>query len=282
MILVADSGATKTDWCLIDEKGERRAFSTIGLNPTYLVDGSVLDGEIACLAEDMRCADKVRKVFFYGAGCSDEENRQKIAKSIARHFVNAETEVFTDLLGACRACCGNADGIVGILGTGSNSCIYQDGKIVQNIPSAGYMLGDEGSGTYIGKQLLKKYLTGRMPSDIEAEFREFINNLSRSEILDIVYRQPSPNKFFASLTPFALNNVRNAFINTLLGDCLDDFFENQICLYDTGLRDLYMVGSVASILEKELRECAAKHGFVLRKTLQKPIEGLTEFHAKKG
>ena len=282
MILVADSGATKTDWCLIDEKEERRAFTTIGLNPTYLVDGSVLDGEIACLAEDMRCADKVRKVFFYGAGCSDEENRQKIAKSIARHFVNAETEVFTDLLGACRACCGNADGIVGILGTGSNSCVYQGGKIVQNIPSAGYMLGDEGSGTYIGKQLLKKYLTGRMPSDIEAEFREFINNLSRSEILDIVYRQPSPNKFFASLTPFALNNGRNAFINTLLGDCLDDFFDNQICLYDTGLKNLYMVGSVASILEKELRECAAKHGFMLRKTLQKPIEGLADFHSKKG
>ena len=282
MILVADSGATKTDWCLIDKKGERRAFTTIGLNPTYLVDGSVLDGEIACLAEDMRCADKVRKVFFYGAGCSDEENRQKIAKSTARHFVNADTEVFTDLLGACRACCGNADGIVGILGTGSNSCVYQKGEIVANIPSAGYMLGDEGSGTYIGKQLLKKYLTARMPSDIEAEFRDFINNLSRSEILDIVYRQPSPNKFFASLTPFALNNDRNAFINTLLGDCMDDFFENQICLYNTELKDLYMVGSVASILEKELRECAAKHGFVLRKTLQKPIEGLAEFHAKKG
>ena len=281
MILVADSGATKTDWCLIDEKGERRAFTTIGLNPTYLVDGSVLDGEIACLAEEMRCAGKVRKVFFYGAGCSDEGNRQKIAKSIAGHFVNADTEVFTDLLGACRACCGDADGIVGILGTGSNSCIYQDGNILQNIPSAGYMLGDEGSGTYIGKQLLKKYLTGRMPSDIEAEFRDFINSLSRSEILDIVYRQPSPNKFFASLTPFALNNGRTDFINTLLGDCMDDFFENQRCLYDTELKDLYMVGSVASILEKELRECAAKHGFVLRKTLQKPIEGLAEYHCRR-
>ena len=144
------------------------------------------------------------------------------------------------------------------------------------------MLGDEGSGTYIGKQLLKKYLTRRMPSDIEAEFREFINNLSRGEILDIVYRQPSPNKFFASLTPFALNNTQNAFFKSLVCDCLDDFFENQICLYNTELKDLYMVGSVASILEKELRECAAKHGFVLRKTLQKPIEGLAEFHSKNG
>ena len=117
--------------------------------------------------------------------------------------------------------------------------------------------------------------------DTEQEAGEFINSLSRSEILDIVYRQPSPNKFFASLTPFALNNGRNAFINTLLGDCLDDFFENQICLYDTELKDLYMVGSVASILEKELRECAAKHGFVLRKTLQKPIEGLAEYHCRR-
>lgn len=281
MILVADSGATKTDWCLIDKKGERRDFTTIGLNPTYLVDGSVLDGEIACLAEDMRCADKVRKVYFYGAGCSDEENRQKIAKSIARHFVNAKTEVFTDLLGACCACCGEADGIVGILGTGSNSCVYQGGNIVQNIPSAGYMLGDEGSGTYIGKQLLKKYLTKRMPNDIEAEFRDFINNLSRNEILDIVYRQPSPNKFFASLTPFALDNTQSSFINTLVSDCLDDFYENQICIYDTELKDLYMVGSVASILEKQLRECAKKHGFVLRKVLQKPIEGLAEYHSKR-
>ena len=282
MILVADSGATKTDWCLIDEKGERKAFATIGLNPTYLVDGSVLDGEIACLAEEMRCTDAVRKVFFYGAGCFDEENRQKIAKSIARHFVNAETEVFTDLLGACRACCGNADGIVGILGTGSNSCVYQKGEIVANIPSAGYMLGDEGSGTYIGKQLLKKYLTARMPDDIEAEFGEFINNLSRSEILDIVYRKPSPNKFFASLTPFVLNNTQNAFFKSLVCDCLDDFFENQICLYNTELKDMYMVGSVASILGKQLRECAAKHGFVLRKVLQKPIEGLAEYHSKNG
>ena len=282
MILVADSGATKTDWCLIDEKGERKAFTTIGLNPTYLVDGSVLDGEIACLAEDMRCADKVRKVFFYGAGCSDEENRQKIAKSIARHFVNADTEVFTDLLGACRACCGDADGIVGILGTGSNSCIYQDGNILQNIPSAGYMLGDEGSGTYIGKMLLKKYLTKRMPSDIEEKFSEFIGGLSRNEILNIVYHQPQPNKFFASLAPFAIKNRRYTYIYFHVEHCLDDFFTNQIRHYfEHDINDLYLVGSVAAKLENQLKECAEKHGYTLRKVLQKPIKGLADFHAKK-
>lgn len=282
MILVADSGATKTDWCLIDEKGERKAFATIGLNPTYLADGSVLDGEIACLAEEMRCADAVRKVFFYGAGCSDEENRQKIAKSIARHFVNAETEVFTDLLGACRAVCGDKDGIVGILGTGSNSCVYKNGKIVENIPSAGYMLGDEGSGTYIGKMLLKKYLTKRMPSDIEEKFSEFIGGLSRNEILNIVYHQPQPNKFFASLAPFAIKNRRYTYIYFHVEHCLDDFFTNQIRHYfEHDINDLYLVGSVAAKLENQLKECAEKNGYTLRKVLQKPIKGLADFHAKK-
>lgn len=282
MILVADSGATKTDWLLLDGSEQPKAFATLGLNPTYMADGSVLDVEISRLAEIIGCADAVQKVYFYGAGCASDENRRKIIQTIAGHFANAQTEVFTDLLGACRATCGHTDGIVGILGTGSNSCVYQGGDIVQNIPSAGYMLGDEGSGTYIGKQLLKTYLTEQMPDGIKPQFRDFIGGRSRSEILDIVYRQPQPNKFFASLAPFAIYNRWDTFMQSLLKRCFDDFFENQICSYDVPIKDLYMAGSVAAILESHLRDCAHEHGYQLRRVVQKPIKELAEYHAKNG
>lgn len=281
MILIADSGATKTDWCLINNGKCSPVFETLGLNPTY-VSRLVISDEIASAAKHFGNASAVEKVFFYGAGCADEQKRNDMKSELARCFQNAEIEVYTDLLGACRAVCGDKDGIVGILGTGSNSCVYQNGEIVENIPSAGYMLGDEGSGTYIGKMLLKKYLTKRMPSDIEENFSEFIGGLSRNEILNIVYHQPQPNKFFASLAPFAIKNRRYTYIYFHVEHCLDDFFTNQIRHYfEHDINDLYLVGSVAAKLENQLKECAAKHGFVLRKTLQKPIEGLADFHAKK-
>ncbi|MBR4198507.1 MAG: ATPase [Bacteroidales bacterium] len=281
MILIADSGATKTDWCLINGDRRSRVFETLGLNPTY-VSSLVISNEIASAAKHFGNASAVEKVFFYGAGCADEQKRNDMKSELAHCFQNAEIEVYTDLFGACRAVCGDKDGIVGILGTGSNSCVYKNGKIVENIPSAGYMLGDEGSGTYIGKMLLKKYLTKRMPSDIEEKFSEFIGGLSRNEILNIVYHQPQPNKFFASLAPFAIKNRRYTYIYFHVEHCLDDFFTNQIRHYfEHDINDLYLVGSVAAKLENQLKECAEKHGYTLRKTLQKPIQGLADFHAKK-
>lgn len=281
MILIADSGATKTDWCLINNGKCSPVFETLGLNPTY-VSSLVISNEIASAAKHFGNASAVEKVFFYGAGCADEQKRNEMKSELARCFQNAEIEVYTDLFGACRAVCGDKDGIVGILGTGSNSCIYQNGKIMANIPSAGYMLGDEGSGTYIGKMLLKKYLTKRMPSDIEEKFSEFIGGLSRNEILNIVYHQPQPNKFFASLAPFAIKNRRYTYIYFHVEHCLDDFFTNQIRHYfEHDINDLYLVGSVAAKLENQLKECAEKHGYTLRKVLQKPIKGLADFHAKK-
>lgn len=280
MILIADSGATKTDWCLINGDKRSPVFETLGLNPTY-VSSLIISNETTSAAKHFGKVSAVEKVFFYGAGCADEQNRNKMKSELARCLQNAEIEVNTDLLGACRAVCGDKDGIVGILGTGSNSCIYQNGKIVANIPSAGYMLGDEGSGTYIGKMLLKKYLTKRMPSDIEEKFSDFIGGLSRNEILDIVYHKRQPNKFFASLTPFAIENRKHDFIYLLVAQCFDDFFENQILLYNSAMKDIYLVGSVAWILENQLRECADKHGYSVRKTLQKPIQGLADFHTKK-
>lgn len=281
MILIADSGATKTDWCLINGDRRSRVFETLGLNPTY-VSSLVISNEIASAAKHFGNASAVEKVFFYGAGCADEQKRNDMKSELAHCFQNAEIEVYTDLFGACRAVCGDKDGIVGILGTGSNSCVYKNGKIVENIPSAGYMLGDEGSGTYIGKMLLKKYLTKRMPSDIEEKFSEFIGGLSRNEILNIVYHQPQPNKFFASLAPFAIKNRRYTYIYFHVEHCLDDFFTNQIRHYfEHDINDLYLVGSVAAKLENQLKECAEKHGYTLRKVLQKPIKGLADFHAKK-
>ncbi|MBR4803626.1 MAG: ATPase [Bacteroidales bacterium] len=281
MILIADSGATKTDWCLINNGKCSPVFETLGLNPTY-VSSPIISDEIASAAKHFGNASAVEKVFFYGAGCADEQKRNEMKSELFRCFQNAEIEVYTDLFGACRAVCGDKDGIVGILGTGSNSCVYKNGKIVANIPSAGYMLGDEGSGTYIGKMLLKKYLTKRMPSDIEEKFSEFIGGLSRNEILNIVYHQPQPNKFFASLAPFAIKNRRYTYIYFHVEHCLDDFFTNQIRHYfEHDINDLYFVGSVAAKLENQLKECAEKHGYTLRKVLQKPIKGLADFHAKK-
>lgn len=280
MILVADSGATKTDWVTIDNNGTCTHFSSMGLNPNYITDPTLLDSEIGNVAEKSGNADKVRQIFFYGAGCSADENRKKISHLLKKYFPNAKTEVHTDLLGACRAVCGTGQGIVGILGTGSNSCVYQKGKITQNIPSAGYMLGDEGSGTYIGKQFVKQYLTGLMPDNLQRQF-EAECRVTRNSIMDIVYRQPWPNKFFASLMPFVVSHRHEPFVHDLTNFCFNDFFQNQILLYRTPLRQIHLVGSVAFLFGPDIAEIALYYGYSIGNVLKAPIDGLEKFHSPK-
>mgnify|MGYP002624626195 CR=1 FL=1 len=280
MILVADSGATKTDWAAIAENGTCTHLSSMGLNPNYITDPTLLDSEIGNVAENSGNADTVRQIFFYGAGCSSDENREKISHLLQKHFPNAKTEVHTDLLGACRAVCGTSDGLVGILGTGSNSCVYQNCRISQNIPSAGYMLGDEGSGTYIGKQLVKQYLTEFLPKDLQQKFEEECH-VSRGGIMDTIYRQPCPNKFFASLMPFVLNHRHEPFVRSITDSCFDDFFQNQILKYRTPLRQIHLVGSVAFLFGPDILEMAMSYGYYIGSVLQAPIYGLEKYHSPK-
>ena len=280
MILVADSGATKTDWCLLSENGKKSFFQTQGLNPSYVSDFQVFYNEFTKLQSWVGRFDDVEKIYFYGAGCSTIEACQKIQTLGNKYFTKAETLVFTDMFGACRAVCGNKDGIVGILGTGSNSCVYKDSKITENIPSVGYMLGDEGSGTYIGKNLLKKYLTGFMPEELANAFAKKLP-WSRAEFLDRIYHQAAPNQLFKSITPFAVEHKDHPFIKNLVKDCFCDFFENQIVKYKNyNTYNLYFVGSVAFLFANELAECATKHNLQITDIQRSPIEGLSEFHLK--
>lgn len=281
MILVADSGATKTDWCLLDGTDGKSFFQTRGLNPSYASDSQTFHHEFRELQTWVENSGNVEEIFFYGAGCSTEEACRLIQMLGNKYFPNAATLVFTDIFGACRAVCGKKDGLVGILGTGSNSCIYKDGKIAENIPSVGYMLGDEGSGTYIGKMVLKKYLTGFLPDELAKDFAEKFP-LSRAEFLNLLYHQPAPNRLFKSITPFAVENRNHPFMRDLVMECFCDFFENQIVKYENYSNyNLYFAGSVAFLFADTLSDTARKYGLKIDGIQRSPIEGLAEFHSKK-
>lgn len=280
MILVADSGATKTDWCLLDQTKGMTFFQTQGLNPSYVSDFQIFYDEFLKLQTWVGNPEKVESLFFYGAGCSTEEACRRIRMLGNRYFHNAEISVFTDMLGACRAVCGEKDGLVGILGTGSNSCVYRDGTIDENIPSVGYLLGDEGSGTHIGKKVLKSYLTGFMPDELSKGFAEKFP-WSRAEFLNRMYHQPAPNQLFKSITPFAAENRDHPFVRGLVKECFCDFFENQIIRYKNyDNHGLHFVGSVAFLFSDILAETARKYNLKIIDIQRSPIEGLAKFHNK--
>ena len=275
MILVADSGSTKTSWALVD--GDATTL-TEGLNPLFTSDDRFL---AAC--------DRVRSAFalpwpavevcFYGAGCGDASQRSRVEAMLVKGLGTARATVATDMLGACRASCGHRPGVVGILGTGSNCCCYDGAQISFQAPSTGFILGDHGSANHVGRLLLHDYLSGRMPADLS---RHFLSDfpLSRSQFLDAVYRQPNANRFLASLAPFALRHADSDYCASLLDASLDAWYEHQLapCLRLSEASQVCLVGGFAAALASPLRRFALSHAFSISSVLANPLQGLLDFH----
>jgi N-acetylglucosamine kinase-like BadF-type ATPase len=277
MKLIADSGATKSDWMIIDDAGEQMSFQLVGMNPFY-VDTNEIVNIISKELIPFINAKAIKQVFFYGAGCSSVFKGMVIEEALSKLFRNAEINIDSDLMGSARALFGDREGIACILGTGSNSCYFNGEKIVENVMSLGYFFGDEGSGAHMGKLFLKDYLLGNLPKELEAKFKKDYN-YTRDNILDAIYNLPFPNRFLASFSEFYADNLSNKYIFDLVTNSFREFFINQIEKYQKHkLLPLSFTGSVAFYFEALLRKIASEFGVKIEKILRSPINALSEYH----
>jgi N-acetylglucosamine kinase-like BadF-type ATPase len=283
MILIADSGSTKTDWRLVDENKKIHQFSTAGFNPlfqsTEIISKELREVLLPQFATANVEASKPMQVFYYGASCSSEERNKTVRDAIAQSFPKAEIEVDHDLLGAARALCGHEAGIAVILGTGSNSCYYDGKEIVENVPSLGYILGDEGSGAHIGKTFITAYLYKEMPEDLSQRFSERFK-ITKEDVLEAVYKKPMPSRFLASFSKFIYQNLKEQYVVDLVAGCFRQFFDKQACKYEKHNEvQMHSVGSVGFYYSNILRAVAVEKGVNVGRIIETPIAGLTLYHA---
>lgn len=277
MIIIADSGSTKTDWCLGRTKADSRIVRTEGINPFHQTSDEISRLIASSLMPHTGSASRITNIFFYGAGCTPEKCGS-VKDTLSAHFPQADIRVDSDLLGAARALCGTKAGIACILGTGSNSCTYDGEKITDHIPPLGYILGDEGSGAALGKRFVGDCLKRQLPNDLCQSFlKEY--QLTTALVQEKVYRQPLANRFLASLTPFLHTHRHRPEIHALLIGCFSDFFRRNVMSY-RAYPDLpiHFTGSIAFHFEEEVKEAATSLGISVGRTLKSPMEGLKEYH----
>lgn len=281
MYLIADGGATKTDWCLTDNGKIVARIATLGINPFHENDEKIFQILSQELMPKLPEDANISEVFFYGAGCTPEKCGL-MEGLLRKYFPKAKTiSVLSDLWGAARALCGHKPGIACILGTGSNSCYYDGKTIIQNTPPLGYILGDEGSGAVLGKMLLADILKGILPAHICNAFLTE-TKMTKEDFLDKVYRQPMPSRFLASLAPFVMNHKDSAPIHNLAVKNFRNFFSRNVAIYKHPELKVNFIGGLAHAFSQELQEAAGLEGFTLGLIQQSPITGLLEFHKKKG
>lgn len=278
MILLADSGSTKTDWCLAEGGGIILQVKTKGINPFYQtteeISKEIKTGLVPYL-KDYR----IDEVYFYGAGCAFPEKNEMVGDALAG-YLNAPIAIGSDLLAAAHALCGYEAGIACIMGTGSNSCFYDGKAICDNVSPLGFILGDEGSGAVLGKLLVSDCLKNQLPSDIQTEFFDQFG-LTRADILDKVYKQPFPNRFLSGLSPFLLQNIQRPEIRKLVSDSFLSFFKRNVMQYDYRDYPVHIVGSIAYFYRDIIKETAAEIGVTIGQIVQSPMKGLIDYHFQK-
>ncbi len=279
MILIADSGSTKTTWCFISQENEMAIFSTGGINPFFRTTEDIYDELKSDLAP--KIPGPVKSIFFYGAGIVNDEVGKVVKNALTEIFEGATVETNSDLLAAARATLQHSEGIACILGTGSNSCLYNGEKIAEHVPPLGFILGDEGSGAVLGKKVLGDFLKGIMPEKLAAKFQDKFP-FQYTEYLQKVYKQERPNKFLASLVPFLSENLEDDYCRNLVAKSFEEFVERNVLQY-TNCRNwpVCFVGSVAYYFVEILQEVLVKKGLKTGTVLQEPMQGLIQFHSKK-
>jgi len=278
IVLIADSGATKTDWVIIDFENEIQIVQTMGFNP-YFVSTKDIYEELTKNLYPYFNNELVQEVYFYGAGCSNPSNCDIVNNALEDFLRNArKINVEHDLLGTARSLLGKSDGIACILGTGSNSCLYDGDEIVENVPSLGFILGDEGSGSYMGRLLLRDYFFGKLPEKIAREFeKKYFPSLEK--VLDAIYNQSKPNKYLASFAYFLKEHIDDPHIYGIVKRSFTDYFKVQISQY-TGYKNVPVnaVGSIAFHFKDTFLEVASEYSVNIQNIIQSPLEGLINFH----
>ena len=275
--LVADSGATKCEWCLIQPR-KTTIFVTQGLSPYFLGKEAMTDIIRKEVLPNLSKNTSIDSVHFYGTGLGNPNHAKMVNKVLKSIFPSSKIEVNTDILAAARALCGNENGIACILGTGSNSCYYNSKKIVKNRAGIGYILGDEGSGAYLGKKVVQYYLYETFDAELMEKFKKQYG-LSPTEILENVYQKPLANRYLASFTLFLAENRGHYMIENIIEDVLNDFFYQHLLKYkEIWEYPINFIGSVAFGFSDILQELCAAYEFKVGKILQKPMEGLIAYH----
>lgn len=276
MRLIADSGSTKTTWALVDANHTpTQLFNTTGLNPRTTAEEqfiAIVKSALQQLPQDTT----LTALTFYSAGCGTSEVKTRVTRYLHNLLPDTDVQVESDMLGACRALCCKTAGMVGILGTGSNACYYNGERVVKQVPSLGYVLGDEGSGNHIGRKLLKSCWDGTMPQELIDSFHKF-NPDTLDEVLNHLYRLPHPNRYLATYAPFAAQNRTHPYIHTLLIESFSQYLQQQVVRLNVPDNTLHLVGSVAYTYREEIQEAASPLGLIIGKVLKEPIEGLIAY-----
>ncbi len=278
MILIAESGATKTDWRLVTDDGQVRSASCRGLNPSTLDADGIRETIGSVIPEINPEGRTIREIHFYGAGLVNDAAAAPLAEALELWCPFSDMHFYSDMLAAARALFGNGSGIVAIMGTGSNSCLYRDGEITVNIRPGGYVLGDEGSGMALGKSLLADFIKGMLPQHIESELVS-VYGLDYAEIVRKVYREPAPSAFMASFAPFVMERLDDPYMKMLAEECVASFIRRSLSRYAQadGL-PVGVVGSFGCACEDMLRKAGAPYGLHFEKFIKSPVDELVKYH----
>ena len=274
--LIADSGATKAEWCLL-KNGRKKTLFTQGISPYFLNTEQIYQLLEKELKPRLRKED-IHEIYYYGTGCANPLNARSAKKALSKSYPDAKVEVTHDLMGAARALCGRDKGVACILGTGANSCYYNGKKILKNSPGLGYVLGDEGSGAYLGKKVIQYYLYGTFDDELRGRF-DLTYTTNASEILENVYKKPLPNRYLAGYARFLADNRGHYMIENIIEDGLNDFFFTHLCKYrEAWSLPIHFAGSIAFGFKDVLQQLCNSYEFELGRVMKNPMEGLIEYH----
>lgn len=278
-ILIADSGSTKTDWAFVDNQtGNYQSVQSAGINPFYQTTEEI----IPVLQSQVLPAihGQIQEIHFYGAGCADEKSGMPVTNALKRCFPAANVvEVASDMLGAARGLCGHEPGLACILGTGANNALFDGSRITHSIGSLGFWLGDEGSGSYLGKTLVVHYLQNELPADLQARFVNEYPGLDRLTVLDHAYKKPYPNRYFASYSKFIAENRTHEFMQALLGNAFGLFVKKYVLKHANAAQyPVHFTGSVAYYYQDILRRVLENNGLQTGRILKSPLEVLIDYH----
>lgn len=274
-MLIADSGATKTDWCLVHQEKILQRFSGKGISPVYQSEEEIAQ-EIQEHVFPLLKNSAVGAIYFYGTGCIPEKI-PIVKNAIQQSFPIHAIHVYSDLMAAAHSLCGHEAGIACILGTGSNSCEWDGEKIRKQISPLGFILGDEGSGAALGKQLVADALKNQLTPGLKEMLLEEYQ-LTVALIIEKVYRQPFPSRFLASLSPFLHRHITDVTLHRIVTQSFTAFFERNVMQYDYHNQEVHFVGSIAWHYADSLREVAAEKGISIGQITQSPMEGLVRYH----
>lgn len=278
MIAIVDGGSSKCDWVILDRQGaQKMKTETIGFNPN-IIDVEIIPNEILNNPQLSEIRFNIRYLFFYGSGCGIEANQIKMENTLKKVFPNAKFVVKEDLTAAAYSAYNGSPAIVCILGTGSNACYFDGKKIRRDLPSLGFLIGDEGSGCALGKLLVKNYFMKKLPPDLYKEFTETYN-LNIDDLIKNMYHNPRANAYLADFSKFIVERKQHPYLQHLVFEELKNYFEYQVIPYEESkTSEINFIGSIAYYYEDILRSAAAEMHLKVGKIVQKPIESLVDYH----